>query len=114
MSELWEKIKEGVRHGLSTAAEKGEGISRIAKSRLDISRTRSEIRGTFADLGNLVYDLVVQEQEKIETDGRVLEFVEKVRALEAELTREEERLEALKQGVRADAQREEIPKQEEV
>ena len=111
MSKVWEKIKGGVRHGLSTAAEKSGEFSKIAKVRLDISRTRSEIRGTFADLGNLVYDLVVEEGQKIETDGRVLELVEKVKALEAGLRQEEERLEELKQDIRQDGDEEDVSTQ---
>lgn len=110
MSKVWEKIKGGVRHGLSTAAEKSEEFSKIAKVRLDISRTRSEIRGTFADLGNLVYDLV-EKGQKIEDDGRVLELVEKVKALEAGLQQEEERLEELKQDMRQDEDEEDVSTQ---
>jgi len=111
MSKVWEKIKGGVRQGLSTAAEKGEEFSKIAKVRLDISRTRSEIRGVFADLGNRVYDLVVGEGQKIETDGRVLELVEKVKALEAELQREEERIEELRRGIRMETEEEDVSTQ---
>jgi hypothetical protein len=94
---LWERIKQGLLDGASSAAETAGYLGRLGKARLEIASARHAIQEAFADLGGVVYAALAEGGEAdLAGSAEVKERVAAIRALEAELQVSEARLEALK------------------
>jgi len=98
MESLWEKIKKGVRDGLSATVEKTDELTRTGKLKLDISAIRRDINRNFTELGRVVYRMISEEKaEEITTDQEVISLVEKINALQLGLKQKEEELREIKE-----------------
>lgn len=103
---LWEKVKDTVEKGLTKASETtikaieaAKEQAEIARLKLHISGLKSKISREFAELGGIVYELSVKEEKKdILADKRVLEILEKLEKLEAELKETQAALEEYGSG----------------
>ncbi|HID95952.1 MAG TPA: hypothetical protein EYP53_07850 [Candidatus Latescibacteria bacterium] len=98
MESLWEKIKKGVRDGLSATVEKTDELTRTGKLKLDISAIRRDINRNFTELGRVVYRMISEEKaEEITTDQEVISLVEKINALQLGLKQKEEELREIRE-----------------
>ena len=55
---LWAKVKQSLRDGAATAAEKAEHYGKLSRARLGIARTRHAIHDVFTELGGQVYSVL--------------------------------------------------------
>lgn len=96
---LWKRLKQGLREGASTAAEKAEYLGKLGRARLDIAKTRHAIHDSFAELGGLVYSQIGQSQDTsifLERDSQSL--ILKIKEMENQLKRQEDCLQKMKPG----------------
>ena len=96
---LWEKIKQGLRDGAATAAEKAEYLGRLGRARLDMARTRHAIHDAFTELGGQIYDELKDHEAAIEAQTEaVQDQVETIRKLEDQLQNQEAQFKALQES----------------
>jgi hypothetical protein len=94
---LWDRIKQGILEGASSAAETAGYLGRLGKARLEIASARHAIHEAFAELGGVVYaSLEEGPGGDLAGSAEVREQVAEIKALEAELQVFEARLESLK------------------
>ena len=93
---LWEKIKQGLKEGAATAAEKAEYLGKLGRARLDIARTRHAIHDSFTELGAQVYEQLQNDEEALgaQTDA-VQNHVQTIYSLEEQLQQQETEFKAL-------------------
>lgn len=90
---LWERIKQGILGGASSAAETAGYLGRLGKARLEIASARHAIHEAFAELGGIVYEAMAEGGgAEIAGTPEVREKVAAIRAQEAELQVLEARL----------------------
>jgi len=95
---LWEKIKQGLREGAATAAEKAEYLGRLGRARLDIARTRHAIHDTFTELGGQFYEQVKDDEDLINSQSEeVQNYIATIRNLEEHLSNQETEFKALQE-----------------
>jgi hypothetical protein len=93
---LWEKVKQSLRDGATTAAEKAEHYGKLSRARLDIARTRHAIHDAFTELGGQTYNLLEQETDTVVgQDGDIKDQIQTIKDLEAQLQSQEEEFAAL-------------------
>ena len=96
---LWEKIKQGLRDGAATAAEKAEYLGKLGRARLDMARTRHAIHDAFTELGGQIYDELKDHEAAIEAQTEaVQDQVETIRKLEEQLQNQEVQFKALQES----------------
>ena len=104
---LWDRIKQGILEGASSAAETAGYLGRLGKARLEIASARHAIHEAFAELGGVVYaSLAEGHGGDLAGSAEIQEQVAEIRALEAELQVFEARLDSLKSSEEPDAQAE--------
>ena len=104
---LWDRIKQGILEGASSAAETAGYLGRLGKARLEIASARHAIHEAFAELGGVVYASLAEGHEgDLAGSGEIQERVAEIRALEAELQVFQARLDSLKSSEEPDAQAE--------
>jgi len=96
MNKPWEDIKQGVRHGISTAAEKVELMARIAKAKLEISTVKRDLADAAGQLGRHVYGLVKNHKAEIGKDEEVKRLTQRISTLESDLEEAQARLEEIR------------------
>ncbi|MDP6037460.1 MAG: hypothetical protein QGG64_02840 [Candidatus Latescibacteria bacterium] len=96
---LWEKIKQGLREGAATAAEKAEYLGKLGRARLDIARTRHAIHDSFTELGAQVYEQLQNDEDALDaqTDD-VKNHVQTIRGQEEQLQQQETEFKALQEA----------------
>ena len=101
---LWGKVKQSLRDGAATAAEKAEHYGKLSRARLDMARTRHAIHDAFTELGGQVYSLLEQDADAIigQNDG-IMDHVQTIKDLEAQLQDQEEEFTALQDNNTTDA-----------
>ena len=94
---LWERIKQGLLDGASTAAQKAEYLGRVGRARLDLAEARHAIRDALSELGGAAYahlqadaEMAVGQQEDVQA------LLDKIRSLEAALKEREAKLDSVK------------------
>lgn len=93
---LWERIKQGLREGATTAAEKAEYLGKLGRARLDIARTRHAIHEAFSELGGQVYTHLEGDGETdVAQQENVQDQISKIKPLEAQLKDQEAQLQEL-------------------
>jgi hypothetical protein len=94
---LWDKIKQSVAEGMSTAAEKTEEYTKLGKAKLDVLAIKRKISKQFTELGGLAYEASKDKkpQDAFKTP-EVSVIVETIAELEAELAEKETQFEELK------------------
>ncbi len=93
---LWERIKQGLLEGASSAAETAGYLGRLGKARLDIATTRHAIHEAFAELGGAVYASVqAGSTDDLAGSDAVQKEVADIRKLEAQLQIQESLLDSL-------------------
>ena len=96
---LWEKIKQGLREGAATAAEKAEYLGKLGRARLDIARTRHAIHDTFTELGGQIYEQLKGDEEAIGAQSEeVQSHIAAIGKLEEQLKGQEEEFTALQES----------------
>ena len=99
MESLWSRIRQSLREGLLTAAEKTEELAKVSKGKFDLMAIRRRIAGLLAELGGRVYHLLTVEKTlAIVDDEEVQVLIERVRALERQLKDKEEEIQRIGQG----------------
>jgi hypothetical protein len=94
---LWERIKQGILGGASSAAETAGYLGRLGKARLEIASARHAIHEAFAELGGIVYEALAEGGgADVAQAPEVKERVAAIRAQEAELQVLEARLESVR------------------
>lgn len=97
MNSLWEKVKKGVFAGASVAAEKAGELGRVGKIKLEIAGVKRDINKAFAELGGLVYHLLVEEKTtEIADHEEVKRLLEQVKMSELDLQAKEAELETIR------------------
>ena len=96
---LWDKIRQSVVEGMSTAAEKTEELTRLGKAKLDVLAIKRKISKQFTELGGLAYEASKDKkpQEAFKTP-EVTVIIDTITALEAELAEKEAQFEDLKKS----------------
>lgn len=93
---LWAKVKQSLRDGAATAAEKAEHYGKLSRARLGIARTRHAIHDVFTELGGQVYSLVCQDADTIVGQNEGINTqVQTLKDLEAQLQNQEDEFAAL-------------------
>ena len=96
---LWEKIKQGLREGAATAAEKAEYLGKLGRARLDIARTRHAIHDTFTELGGQIYEQVKDDEDAVNAQSEdVQNHIATIRELEDQLSSQEAEFKALQEA----------------
>ncbi len=96
---LWEKIKQGLREGAATAAEKAEYLGKLGRARLDIARTRHAIHDAFTELGGQIYEQLKDHEAAIQAQTEaVQDQIGTLCKLEEQLQNEEEQFKILQEG----------------
>jgi len=98
---LWEKVKDTVEKGLQKATEATVKAIEVAKEQAEVARLKLHISGLkskisreFAELGGIVYELIVKEEkEDVVSDERIQRILENIKKLEAELKETQKTLE---------------------
>lgn len=96
MGKPWEDIKQGVRQGITTAAEKVELMVRIGKAKLEISTVKRDLADVAGQLGRHVYGLVRSHKPEIGKDEEVNRLTQRMSALESDLEQAQARLEDIR------------------
>ena len=96
---LWDKIRQSVVEGMSTAAEKTEELTRLGKAKLDVLAIKRKISKQFTELGGLAYEASKDKkpQEAFKTP-EVTVIIDTITVLEAELAEKEAQFEDLKKS----------------
>ena len=98
---LWEKIKQGLRDGAATAAEKAEYLGKLGRARLDIARTRHAIHDAFTELGGQIYDELKDHEAAIQAQTEaVQDHVATINKLEEQLQNQEVQFKVLQESDR--------------
>ena len=96
---LWEKIKQGLRDGAATAAEKAEYLGKLGRARLDIARTRHAIHDAFTELGGQIYEELKDHEAAIQTQTEaVQDQIETIGKLEEQLQNQETQFKVLQEA----------------
>lgn len=96
---LWERIKQGLRDGAATAAEKAEYLGKLGRARLDIARTRHAIHDAFTELGGQIYDELKDHEAAIQAQTEaVQDQIETISKLEAQLQSQEKQFKVLQEA----------------
>ena len=96
---LWDKIRQSVMEGMSTAAEKTEELTKLGKNKLELLAIKRKISKQFTELGALVYEASKDEKpQKAYNTPEVTVIVDTISALEAELAEKEAQFENLKKS----------------
>lgn len=96
---LWTKIKQGLRDGASTAAERAEYLGRLGRARLDMARTRHDIHDVFTELGGHVYDQLKDDETAAEAQTEAIQKnIQTIRELEQQLQSQEQQFKALQEA----------------
>lgn len=99
MESLWDRIREGLREGFLTAAEKTEELAKVGKGKIDLVTIRRKIERTFAELGGKVYHMVIEEKTTAITDSEeVKQLINKVKDLEQQLKEKEAEIQRAKEA----------------
>jgi len=95
---LWERIKQGLKEGAATAAEKAEYLGKLGRARLDIARTRHAVHDSFTELGAQIYEQLQNDEDALgaQTDA-VQNHVQTIRGLEEQLQQRETEFKALQE-----------------
>lgn len=101
---LWEKVKQSLRDGAATAAEKAEHYGKLGRARLDIARTRHAIHDAFTELGGQTYNLLEQDPNTIVGHhDDIKNQIQTIKDLEAQLQNQETEFAALQSQNTTDA-----------
>lgn len=96
---LWERIKQGLRDGAATAAEKAEYLGKLGRARLDIARTRHAIHDAFTELGGQIYDELKNHEAAIQAQTEaVQDQIETIGKLEEQLQNQEAQFKVLQEA----------------
>ena len=96
---LWERIKQGLRDGAATAAEKAEYLGKLGRARLDIARTRHAIHDAFTELGGQIYDELKDHEAAIQAQTEaVQDQIETINKLEEQLQNQEAQFKVLQEA----------------
>jgi len=94
---LWERIKQGVMEGATSAAQKAEYLGRVGRARLDLAETRNAIRDTLSELGGAVHaHLQADADAAVGKQPDVQALLGKIESLEAALKEREAKLDSVK------------------
>lgn len=93
---LWEKVKQSLREGAATAAEKAEHYGKLSRARLDIARTRHAIHDAFTELGGQVFGLIEEDANiVVGQNDNIKDQIQAIKDLEAQLQNQEAEFVAL-------------------
>ncbi len=96
---LWERIKQSLRDGAATAAEKAEYLGKLGRARLDIARTRHAIHDAFTELGGQIYDELKDHEAAIQAQTEaVQDQIETIGKLEEQLQNQEAQFKVLQEA----------------
>jgi hypothetical protein len=93
---LWDDVKKNIGDLYSTTAEKTTEIARIQSRRYDKFGLSREIERQFSELGSIVYSGLQENREGILEEPGIGPIVERITALEQELRRKDEEIEAIR------------------
>ena len=101
---LWEKVKQSLREGAATAAEKAEHYGKLSRARLDIARTRHAIHDAFTELGGQVFGLIEEDANVVVgQNDNIKDQIQAIKDLEAQLQNQEAEFVALQGNNTPDA-----------
>lgn len=100
MESLWDRIKQSLKEGFLTAAEKTEELAKVGKGKIDLMAIRRKIGRAFAELGGKVYHLVTEEKTTAIAGNKELKaLIDQVKTLEKQLEEKEEEIKRVRGGV---------------
>ena len=93
MESLWDRIRQSLKEGFLTAAEKTEQLAKVGRGKIDLLAIRRKIGRTFAELGGKVYHLVTEEKTTaIASNKEVKALIDQVKTLEQQLREKEQEI----------------------
>ncbi len=97
---IWERVKQQVIDGYSSAVEKADELARVGHRKLDSASIRRHIGREMMTLGGRVFHLIEDGQNAdIAADDVVLRSLERIRNLEKELEEKEREIEEIRKKV---------------
>ena len=96
-STLWDRVKQGLRENLSTAACKAEYLGRLGRARLDVAETRHALHEAYARLGEQVYRRLTAPDAGAVQRAEVQDWIEKIGGLEGRLNEREAKVKSLQE-----------------
>lgn len=83
---FWTNVKNHLKGGLQSATNKTSEYTKIGRIKIDILGIKKEIEEKMVELGGRLYHLVSREQNyEIAKDKYILQLIEQIKELEAEL-----------------------------
>ena len=94
---FWINVKKRLQGGLQSATDKTSEYTKIGRIKIDILAIKKEIEEKLVELGGRLYHLVSQEQNyEIAKDKYILQLIEQIKELEAELEIYDKELQRIK------------------
>jgi hypothetical protein len=81
---LWNNLVKGLQEGALAAADKAGDLTRLARVRLDIAATKSQLHRTQAELGAVVHKLLEVDADPV-ADEQVQALSQQLKTLDTEL-----------------------------
>ncbi|HDQ46225.1 MAG TPA: hypothetical protein ENN17_12140 [bacterium] len=97
MGTFWQDVKQSVKKGVSTAADKTEEYGKIGKIKLDIMNVEKQLDKAFRELGEKTHEgLKVKTKANLSEDGKIKGMVEKIDALKKNISDKKAEIETIK------------------
>ena len=94
---FWDDLSNIFKKGVSVVAQKTDEYTKIGKIKVDIIGIKREVDKRKTDLGNKVYQLIVEENNtRISTNEDVKAIIEKIKELNEKLSQKKEELETVR------------------
>ncbi len=97
MGKFWQDVKDSVKKGVTTAADKTEEYGKIGKVKLDIMNLNKQLDKNFKDLGEKTYEtLKAKSKANLADDSAAKDMVAKIDEVKKNLADKEAEIEKIK------------------
>ncbi|MDO9695489.1 MAG: hypothetical protein Q7W56_12225 [Candidatus Latescibacteria bacterium] len=97
---VWDDLRRNMGAWYDTAAEKTGEMARVGSRRYDIFGIGRDIERHYSEIGKLVHEGLLQGRTEFGADPAVLDLVERIQKLEADLEVKRREIEEIRDGER--------------
>jgi hypothetical protein len=94
---MWDDVKKNMLDWYDAASDKTGELARVGLRRYDIFGISRDIERHFSEIGSIVFTAVKEDQPDVMSNEKLLELVERVKVLEADLASKQDEIETIKQ-----------------